>query len=118
MSAKIRSRSFKSFIRKTSAEPIEFSVPLCQHKRLRGRKRSQSFSSPAGARQVVPGHLQKLRAARVAHRVVDEADVRAPAGAPLVDLPQLVPPPFGLPEPPEVVVEVREAPAAPAPPPA
>src|SRR5437588_3839337 len=98
---------------------------LQRDKRSRARPRSQSFArrldarliqharaphssaparlSPVPARQVVLRHLPQLRPARVAHRVVYEADVRAPARAPAVNLFEFRPPPFGIPQRAEVV---------------
>src|ERR1051326_927579 len=64
--------------------------------------------SPTPARQVVLRDFPQLRAARVAHRVVYEADVRAPAGTPAVNLAEFLASALAGPQRAEVVVEVRQ----------
>src|SRR5215210_1933639 len=66
------------------------------------------FFSPTAACQIVPGQFVEHGAARVAHGIVYEADVRTPAGTSLVNRAKLALPLFSLPELAEIEVEVRE----------
>src|ERR1043165_9445952 len=90
-----RRRNWKNFTARKPplqivANPFGHPQPFKRSRaRARARFRSPSLVSPALARQVVLRNLPQLRAARVAHRVVYEADVRAPARAPAVNPRQL-----------------------------
>ena len=86
-----------------SAIPAAYAKPLF---RFSSWSELLATRSPAFARQVVFGNVVKERATRVTHGVVNETDVRAPAGFAAVDGAELRLPFVCSPESTEVVIEI------------